>query len=31
MRMAIAFMLESGMSTDEVSVLVKKNPHQLIA
>ena len=31
MRMAIAIMLESGMSTDEVSVLVKKNPHQLIA
>ena len=31
MRMAIAIMLESGMSADEVSVLVKKNPHQLIA
>ena len=30
MRMAIATMLESGMSPDEVSVLVKKNPHQLI-
>ncbi|SVB24454.1 uncharacterized protein METZ01_LOCUS177308 [marine metagenome] len=30
MRMAIATMLNSGMSTDEISTLVKKNPRQLI-